>query len=908
MKGSQAILLFLLLLVIGGVGAYLYFHKNHNPYLPAAMALPESSVFAMQGQKIEEDFAALSQNDFYRFFSQNPAVASFNREYHWLDSLVSSDAGIKKSLSQNPLIASLHVTSANDFQLLFLHQTAGAFDKEDVESFIEKTLSNARTLEHIYENVKIYDVNGPNKEKLFSYSFMDGIIAISRSPVLVEDAVHAYHINKSKSNDMVERMVALNQSEKIYVNYQRLPELVNTYTAPDYHDAVSRLSGLADFGVYDWKLDNYKMTLSGSLSATAKNNKLWSLLLDQKAQPVNIPQVLPSETAIFMEWGVDNFQTYYTHYKDYLKITNSLDAYNQKRTALESATALNLEDDLGKLVSKGWGYAMLEPANENVEPEKILVIKPGDTTDAISKLRTINERISSRSGSSNAPVNYRQYTIDKMQFSGAFGLLFGDLFSSFDSPYYAQVGDFIVFANTTETIQKCIDAFRDNQNLARLPSYKAYAASLTSESNFCMYISPSRSILSANSYLRDDFKEKYKQNIETYRGVNGLSFQVSSNGKDFYSQITMAQSSVLQSNAEQVWSLQLDADPATKPFIVLNADNHQKEIMVQDKNNNLYLIGNAGSIIWKKQLPEHIAGDVYQIDLYKNDQLEYLFATSSMIYLLDHDGQNAGNYPLHLGTPTTTGVALFDYHKNKEYRYFIGDNRNRVYGYYGNGKPLITWAPMNIDAELSTPLKFFTNKNSVYLFGVTNKGTFYVWTEDGKTAIKPLSLNARFKNPFKVNFGAAVKDYTFFSVDTNGVMHTVTLDGKEQKRRFSRFTHSPFFDYFDTDGNGRNEYILAGDDLIASYENDSVENWKLITSEKIQYPPQKIDFNGKTFIGYVSANAGKVYLFTRAGTPFPNFPVAGNTPFAVDDLNGNQDLEMVVGGANRMLYLYRLSQ
>lgn len=908
MKGSQAILLVLLLLLIAGIGGYLYLHRGHTNYLPAAIALPESSVFAVQGQKIEEDFAVLSQNDFYKFFSQNPSVRSFDKDYHWLDSLVTTDDAIKKALSQTPLVVSLHVTSANDFQLLFLQQAAGAFDKDDMESFIEKKLPATRTIPHSYEDVKVYDVTGSDKQRLFSYAFMDGIVAISRSSVLVEDAVHAYHVNKSKSNEMVERMVALNQSEKIYVNYQRLPELINTYTGPDYHAAIEKLKGLADFGAYDWKLEPNKIILSGNLSASAKNGKLWSLLIDQKAQPVNTPQVLPSGTALFMDWGIDNFRAYYAHYKDYLKSISALDAYQQKRTAFETATSLNLEEDLGSLVGKGWGYALLEPANEDVAPEKVFIIKPADTTDAIAKLRSINDRISSRSGSANAPVNYRQYRIDKVQFGGAFSLLFGDMFDAFDKPFYSQVGDFLVFADKPETIEKCIDAFRDNQNLSRLASYKAFAGNLTSESNFCMFISPSRSILLGSNYVRDTYKDRYKSNIETYRGINGMAFQLSSNGKDFYSQVSIVQSSLLQSNAELVWNLQLEADAATRPFIVLNPDNHEKEIMVQDKNNNLYLIGNAGSIIWKKTLPEPIAGDIYQIDLYKNDQLEYLFATTNALYLLDHDGQNAGNYPLHLGTPTTTGIALFDYHKNKEYRYFVGDNHNRIYGYYGNGKPLITWAPMNIDAELSTPLKFFTNKNSVYLFGVTNRGSFYIWSEDGKSAIKPINLNARFRNPFKVNFGAEIKDFTFFSVDTNGIMHTVTLNGNEKKRRFSKFTHSPFFDYFDTDGNGKNEYILAADNLIASYENDSVENWKLVTSEKVQYPPQKIDFSGKTFIGYVSAKADKVYLFTRAGTPFPNFPVSGNTPFAVDDLNGNQDLEMVVGGANRMLYLYRMSQ
>jgi len=341
-----------------------------------------------------------------------------------------------------------------------------------------------------------------------------------------------------------------------------------------------------------------------------------------------------------------------------------------------------------------------------------------------------------------------------------------------------------------------------------------------------------------------------------------------------------------------------------KPSIVMNYESGTREVMIQDSANNVYLIGNSGSILWKKHLDEPVQGSIYSMDLYQNEQSEYLFATTNKIYLLDHSGKDAGSYPLNLAEPTKTGLSLFDFDNNKEYTFYVCCNRGRIYGYNGNGKPLSGWAPKNTDAVMPVPLNDFAYIGKHYLYGNSEKGTVYLWDINGKQVMNPVSLHAGFKNPFAVSLVSK----SLYSADSVGDAFEVSFTGNVKKRTYSNFKSSPFFKYVEKDEGGKPEFVLASGKTISGFGRDSGELWKLITSETIKYPPHILNLNGKPYIGYVSTSSAKIYLFTAFGNAFPNFPLIGNTDFTMGDMSGNGDIDMIIGGPDKKLYHYRLSE
>ena len=69
----------------------------------------------------------------------------------------------------------------------------------------------------------------------------------------------------------------------------------------------------------------------------------------------------------------------------------------------------------------------------------------------------------------------------------------------------------------------------------------------------------------------------------------------------------------------------LDKDAHTLPRFVTNHRTGEREVVIQDTDNQLYLIGHDGKILWKKRLDSPIVGDIYQVDLFRNGFLQLAF-------------------------------------------------------------------------------------------------------------------------------------------------------------------------------------------------------------------------------------------------------------------------------------------
>ena len=95
---------------------------------------------------------------------------------------------------------------------------------------------------------------------------------------------------------------------------------------------------------------------------------------------------------------------------------------------------------------------------------------------------------------------------------------------------------------------------------------------------------------------------------------------------------------VEQKQAQIMWQTRLDARMSMKPAIVVNHNTGERELFVQDEGNTIYLINDVGRILWKLPIEGRINSEVYQVDMFKNGKLQYLFSTPSHLYLIARNG------------------------------------------------------------------------------------------------------------------------------------------------------------------------------------------------------------------------------------------------------------------------------
>ena len=86
----------------------------------------------------------------------------------------------------------------------------------------------------------------------------------------------------------------------------------------------------------------------------------------------------------------------------------------------------------------------------------------------------------------------------------------------------------------------------------------------------------------------------------------------------------------------------------------------KKNIILQDSDYNLIVLDMNGKETLRKKLNSKIISDIFQVDLYKNNRLQYSFLTEEEFLILDIKG-NLVKKISHKKTSYEKIISVFDY-------------------------------------------------------------------------------------------------------------------------------------------------------------------------------------------------------------------------------------------------------
>ena len=296
------------------------------------------------------------------------------------------------------------------------------------------------------------------------------------------------------------------------------------------------------------------------------------------------------------------------------------------------------------------------------------------------------------------------------------------------------------------------------------------------------------------------------------------------------------------------WSVNLDAPAIINPQIVKNHYNGEDEIFIQDENNQIYLISNSGKILWKKSIDGSIIGNVHQVDMLKNNKLQMAFVTENKLYIVDRNGNFLKNYPKTLSKKAIVGLSVFDYDKNKNYRFMIPTSDADVLLLNMQGEVPSDWNYSGT-ANITTPLQYFNIK-----------GKDYIVTADGEKAIilnrrgeKRVSPKGNTKGIETAFYADAVGNQDrFIAAGENGKILFIYTNGQVQEQQIKNFEKN--FDFASYKGRAGNYYIF--------YDNNGFEAY---------------DKDFKTYLKDGSISGGNNPIMLASGSKFATFDTKTNT-------------------------------
>ena len=262
------------------------------------------------------------------------------------------------------------------------------------------------------------------------------------------------------------------------------------------------------------------------------------------------------------------------------------------------------------------------------------------------------------------------------------------------------------------------------------------------------------------------------------------------------------------------WSTNLDAPAIINPQIVKNHYNGEDEIFIQDENNQIYLISNSGKILWKKSIDGSIIGNVHQVDMLKNNKLQMAFVTENKLYIVDRNGNNLKGYPKTLSKKAIVGLSVFDYDKNKNYRFMIPTADADILLLNMQGEVPTDWNYSGT-SNITTPLQYFNLK-----------GKDYIVTADGE---KALIVNRRGENRvtpkddtkgIKTDFFADVlgSQDRLIAAGENGKILFIYTNNQVQETVIKDFAEN--FDFTLYKGRAGNYYMFYDKNGFEAYDKD----------------------------------------------------------------------------------------
>ena len=217
-------------------------------------------------------------------------------------------------------------------------------------------------------------------------------------------------------------------------------------------------------------------------------------------------------------------------------------------------------------------------------------------------------------------VTYRDVTIFSSENKPSFFNDFKFILDLNTSKYFISIDDFIVFSDDIDFLKSVISNFQNDSVLSKTESYKNLKLNLSDESSLMLYGDASE----LNTLLNTNFADDKKLNIPNYKS-NAVQYIYDTDFAHVTAVFLAHKNKGKNNTVSEEFNISIDKELLTTPQLVNNHTNNQKDIIVQDTNNTLYLISNQGKVYWKKQLKEKILGEIEQIDTYKNGRLQLVF-------------------------------------------------------------------------------------------------------------------------------------------------------------------------------------------------------------------------------------------------------------------------------------------
>lgn len=918
-------------IILAGIAGYFYFSNRTGPFLKDTSmykAVPISSPVFFELNSIR---SIPVENEMIQALGNAGIAQPWLKFLHQADSLIEVSEHLPGSLRNRSFLLAFGIAGRNELVPLIISNAGSESRQSVLIQFIETIfpVKNFNWVERDYGKHQITEVTDAKNTEVFFFSIAGDLLLASPRAIIIEQSLRQLSSNGIQKNPyfLEVNKNAGSQAVSLYVNHnwvnsffagflnRKSFEKIDEFGATSrfqYPTETEKFGRYASWSELGFNFRSNQLVLNGSTAADDSLNHFLSVFNDQQPVRVRAGEVLPQNTSFFCSYSVSAKNAFFERLENFFMHSPAYYHREERMKRFDRGFRANTRNIFQEMVKDEVIVAATTipviPANKTT----YFILQTNSRSNAEKQFQQIMANFAVRNNTETEEIssefvadNGISYQIFRFPFPSFPGLWLGSPFGMADSRFAVFYDDLLVFSNTEKGIREYLNSRIHGATLGSNNRFSRFAQHNSGRANISVFADINKIFSLNNDVFGAPLAKQIEEKEETIRRFGMISWQLQHSKGKYVNALAIDFQSDLSGDAQTTWQSEIGSNIIIKPIVVINHnDPGNREIIVQDNQNNLHLVSNSGRVRWSAPLSGQVMGEIKQIDFYKNGRLQYFFNTKEKLYLIDRNGNNVAHFPVTLKSPATNGVNVFDYHNNRDYRYFVAGEDKRIYAYDGDGKIVTGWNFGQTESTVFTPVQHFRVDGNDYIV-FKDKSRIYIRNRQGETRVP---VSARFdnsKNPLVLNLNGTPK---IVATDTGGKVYYIYFEGKVEEKKTGRFSENHFFTVDDLDGNGVPDFVFVDGNEVTAMD----ENGKKLFSKKLDRPI-KHQPNIYTFapdlkkVGVVDPGSNRIYLFGHDGKLHQGFPLQGNTEFTIGKLSdGSTGLNLIVGSEGGKLYNYSL--
>ena len=850
-----------------------------------------------------------------------PKVATaFDREIKaFRKSMLSRVVDTLKQASQvdtSSYVMAIRVEGKQSIRFLYVLNRSGLFSRGDVHAFLQKMFAGVQVKERKYNNQKIYLASRGKDE--VCYAVVGGMVLVSNSELYVEDAVNQLSNPNEDEKDGAPRFKNVNRyfsagaGLNVFLNTTCFSDLLPLLLQKDFIAKQTNIAKWFKWGALDGEIKPSGVSFNGFVHYDGLKAAFPVAFKGQLPQDSKLDAVMPADVKSVSILALSDVKNYLASLETYRYGAGQIENVRKRKQEFARLFGDKLDEEWQALLKGEWGKGTLSYDASRKQEEGIVVVHVKAGSLARGLLEKMLKSYASKSGISETSL-YRSFALDKDKKVSYFkmpvpdfaGVMWGYVLGGIATNYVLVEDNYVVFSSSERGLQVFASDYMRRLSVRDQEWYQKLRTKLSSKSNW-MYLSEIVAMLPYYEQVtKGALRELLERNKEGMEVFSSLGLQWVCEGDMLYHTLFLSTEEVEQKQAQIMWQTRLDARMSMKPAIVVNHNTGERELFVQDEGNTIYLINDVGRILWKLPIDGKINSEVYQVDMFKNGKLQYLFSTPGHLYLIDRNGNYLPRFPLAFKSPCERGISVADYENNKNYRVFAPGADHHVYLYEVSGNFVKGWDVPKSDNDIVSKIYHFRVEGKDYLV-YADRYRLYILDRKGKERVKVstlLNLSANTSLYLTKQNGQMKMAF----MDANGEIVLVNFRGQVERIRGEEMIGGGMFNVEDVNNDGQDEFIYT-------LKNRSVvmDNKGKLLFEK-HWEDSELDFPyiyrfsaRDSRIGIMDGKGERLFLLDMKEVS-KGFPIRGNSPFSIAfGDNGSAGFYLFAGSDGTHLLKYRV--